>query len=44
MQILKLKKKHMENYKNKLNLLINFIKKTNCRNIIKFFMELYMKK
>ena len=44
MKILKLKKeKDMENYKNKLNLLINFIKKTNCRNVIKVYGTLYEK-
>ncbi len=44
MKILKLKKeKDIENYKNKLNILINFIKKTNCRNVIKVYGTLYEK-
>ena len=44
MKILKLKReKDMENYKNKLNILINFIKKTNCRNVIKVYGTLYEK-
>ena len=44
MKILKLKReKDMENYKNKLNILINFIKKTSCRNVIKVYGTLYEK-
>ena len=42
MKIMKLKKeKDFENYKNKLNILINFIKKTNCKNVVKVFGTLY---
>ena len=42
MKIMKLKKeKDFENYKNKLNILINFIKKTNCNNVVKVFGTLY---
>ena len=44
MKILKLKReKDMENYKNKLSILINFIKKTNCRNVVKVYGTLYEK-
>ena len=42
MKILKLsREKDVENYKNKLNILINFIKKTNCRNVVKVYGTLY---
>jgi serine/threonine protein kinase len=42
MKILKLSnEKKVENYKNKLNILINFIKKTNCRNVVKVYGTLY---
>ena len=42
MKIMKLKKeKDFENYKNKLNILINFIKKTNCKNVVKVYGTLY---
>ena len=42
MKIMKLKKeKDFENYKNKLSILINFIKKTNCNNVIKVYGTLY---
>ena len=42
MKIMKLKKeKDFENYKNKLNILINFIKKTNCQNVVKVYGTLY---
>ena len=44
MKVLKLKReKDMENYKKKLNILINFIKKTNCRNVIRVYGTLYEK-
>ena len=44
MKILKLSnEKKVENYKNKLNILINFIKKTNCRNVVKVYGTLYEK-
>ena len=42
MKILKLiKEKDMEDYQNKLNILINFEKNTYCRNIIKVYGTLY---
>ena len=42
MKIMKLKKeKDFENYKNKLNILINFIKKTKSKNVVKVFGTLY---
>ena len=42
MKIMKHKKeKDFENYKNKLNILINFIKKTDCKNVIKVYGTLY---
>ena len=42
MKIMKLKKeKDFENYKNKLNILINFIQKTNCKNVVKVYGTLY---
>jgi Zn finger protein HypA/HybF involved in hydrogenase expression len=44
MKILKLsREKDLENYKNKLNILINFIKKTNCKNVVKVYGTLYEK-
>ena len=42
MKIMKHKKeKDFENYKNKLNILINFINKTDCKNVIKVYGTLY---
>ena len=42
MKIMKLKKeKDFENYKNKLNILINFETKTNCKNVVKVYGTLY---
>ena len=42
MKIMKLKnEKDFQNYKNKLNILINFIKQTNCKNVVKVFGTLY---